>query len=131
MRNAHISSIEGNKWHCDLLDDSGAHVSGCCGTSDLIDRFIGGQIEATRIVHDGREAPTSIAKLVAQNKRMKMKLAIKEAQIEGYQGTVDFYKNAYFLEAKRNDALTDEIAALKVGGTRNEGGISPSHKEDI
>ena len=112
MRNAHITGLDG-KWVCELLDDTGALLTGFLGTSDEVDSFIARQEEATCVMVDERKGCDSC-------ERLKIKLAIELDRVEGLQDTVDFYKRAFYIEFARTTPLTSAVSNVKLTATKGE-----------
>ena len=73
---------------------------------------------------------TSIAALDRKVKRLEVQSAIKDDLIKSLRETVEHYKSAFYHEFTRNNRLTSETTSLKVGGTRDMGGINLPVKEE-
>lgn len=73
----------------------------------------------------------AVIELTGKIARLEKLMAIQEKQIRLSNERGDYWKGECMRLMRRDCGLTDETTSLKVGGTRDEGGINLTHKEDI
>ena len=72
----------------------------------------------------------AVIELTGKMARMEVQSAIKDDLIKSLRETVEHYRSAFYHEFTRNNRLTSETTSLKVGGTRDMGGINLPVKEE-
>jgi hypothetical protein len=60
------------------------------------------------------KAEATIMALTGKIVRLEHKLAIKEDQIHGLTGSVEFYKHAFYLEFARSTPLTKAVSNVQL-----------------